>query len=79
VDGHIAFVRHAISTTLGVIDLAVVLFTQDGVTVVGHQIGERVCRFDDAIGVLVEHDEKIALGGQQLSKQHLELLTMTYL
>jgi hypothetical protein len=35
--------------------------------------------FDDAISVLVEHDEKIALGGQQLSKQHLGLLWMTYL
>jgi hypothetical protein len=79
VDGHVALMRDAISAALGVVYFAAVFVPQDGVTVIGHQIGKCVSSFDDAIGVLVEHDEKIALCGQQLSKQHLELLTMTYL
>jgi hypothetical protein len=29
-----------------------------------------MCSFDDAIGVLVEHDEKIAFGRQQFPKKH---------
>jgi hypothetical protein len=43
-----------------------------GVAIVGHQLGKGPCRLDDAICMLVEHLEKIALAGQQLSKQHAD-------
>jgi hypothetical protein len=33
---------------------------------------KRVHSFDDAVSVLVEHDEKIAFCGQQFSKQHIQ-------
>jgi hypothetical protein len=43
-----------------------------GVAIVGHQLGKGPCRLDDAICMLVVHLEKIALAGQQLSKQHAD-------
>jgi hypothetical protein len=43
-----------------------------GVTVIGHQLRKSARRFDNTVGMLVEHLEKIALAGQQLSKQHVD-------
>jgi hypothetical protein len=68
VDQPVDVVRHAVGRALGVVDVAVVLLAQVHVAVVGHQLLERARRLDDALGVLVEHLEKIALAGQQLAE-----------
>jgi hypothetical protein len=47
------------------------------VCVVLDQAGKSTRSFHNAVGVLVEHLEKIALSGQQLPKQHGELLSVT--
>jgi hypothetical protein len=47
------------------------------VCVVLHQAGKSTRSFHNAVGMLIEHLEKIALAGQQLPKQHGELLNMT--
>ncbi|MPN10412.1 hypothetical protein SDC9_157707 [bioreactor metagenome] len=62
--------RHAVGGAFGAVHGLVVLFTQIQVAVVGHQQRERLRRFDDALGMLVEHFKKIAFARQQLAKQH---------
>jgi hypothetical protein len=64
VDQPVHLVRDAVGGTLGVVDVAVVLLAQVRVVVVGHQLRERARRLDDAIGVLIEHFEEIALAWQ---------------
>ena len=70
VQGAVDFVRHAVGSALGVVDVLVVLVAQMGVVVIGDQLGKCTCCLDNALRMLVEHLEKIALLGQQLSKQH---------
>jgi hypothetical protein len=41
-----------------------------GIVVVGHQLRKGPRGLDDAVGMLVEHFEKIAFARQQLAKQH---------
>ena len=78
VNGLVALVRHAVSSALGIIHFLVVLGTQVQVVVIGHQTGKRMRRFDDAVGMLVEHFKKIAFTRQQLPKQHRVLLISLY-
>ncbi|MNI95844.1 hypothetical protein D3C73_1541830 [compost metagenome] len=59
---------HTVGSALGVVDVLSILFTQMQVVVVRHQLRERMCGFDNAIRVLVEHFEKITFAWQQLAK-----------
>ncbi|MNG26518.1 hypothetical protein D3C84_1115160 [compost metagenome] len=60
--------RDPVGGPLGVVDVAVVLLAQMQVVVVRHQLLEGTARLDNALGVLVEHLEKIAFSGQQLAE-----------
>ncbi|MNT79970.1 hypothetical protein D3C72_2193680 [compost metagenome] len=68
VDQAVDVVRHAVGGALGVVDVAVVLFAQVHVRIVGDELLERTRRLHDALGMLVEHFKKIALSGQQLAE-----------
>jgi hypothetical protein len=43
----------------------------------GHQLGEGPGRFHNAVRMLVEHLEEIAVSRHQFSKQHEALLVLT--
>ncbi|MNT72521.1 hypothetical protein D3C72_2111290 [compost metagenome] len=70
VDGLVDVVCDAVGRTLGVVHILVVFVAQVRVAVVGHQLRESPGRLHDALGMLVEHFEKIAFAWQQLGKQH---------
>jgi hypothetical protein len=74
VDGFVDIMRDAIGCALSVIDFLVVLGPQIQIAVIGHQLGKGLGGLDNAIGMLIEHLEKIALTGQQLCKKHHHLL-----
>ena len=61
---------HAVGSALGVVHVLVVLVAQMRVVVVGHQLRKGPRSLNDAVRMLVEHLEKIALAWQQLGKQH---------
>jgi hypothetical protein len=62
--GLVALVGHTVRGALSVIHLAVVLVTQVQIAVIGNQLGESVCSFNYAVGMLVEHSKKIAFARQ---------------
>ena len=74
VQGLVDLVRHAIGSALGVVHVLVVLVAQVFIAIVGDQLGKGTSGLHNAIRMLVEHFEKIALARQQLAKQHQWLL-----
>jgi len=66
-------VRDAVGRALGVVHLLRIALAQVRLVVVRHQLGKGVRRLHDALGVLVEHVEKVAFARQELAKQHMEL------
>jgi len=78
VNRFIDIMGYTVRSAFCVIHFLVVFGPEAYIALIGHQLGETLRGFDYPVRVLIEHFEKIALAGQQLSKQHGELLSIKH-